>query len=114
MNITEMVLRFVAGGSLVLAASLFARAKNPLLAGLVLLFPMVTLVGLFFAGRAVGPNELRKISLFSMAGLCATLAFLGAFYALVGKIALVPCLLLATAAWCAAAGVVAIIARTFA
>jgi uncharacterized membrane protein (GlpM family) len=114
MNITEVALRFIAGGSLVAIISLLAKAKHPLLAGLFLLFPMVTLVGLYFAGHAAGATDLKKIALFSMIGLPATLTFLGTFYALIGRTGLVPSLALSTAAWCVAAAVIAGVVKAFA
>ena len=113
MNVTELALRFIAGGSLVALVSIFAKAKNPLWAGLVMLFPMVTLVGLFFAGHVTEAAGLRRITLFSMAALPATLAFLVSFYLLIGRVGLVQSLVLSTAAWCAIAGIAAAAVRLF-
>ncbi|HUI92044.1 MAG TPA: GlpM family protein [Chitinivibrionales bacterium] len=109
MKFSELAVRFIAGGSLVVAVSLFAKAKNPVLAGLFMLFPVITLVGFYFIGSAADSAGLRKIALFSMAALPATLVFLASFYVLIGSMALRPCLLLSTLAWCAAAAVVLLI-----
>jgi uncharacterized membrane protein (GlpM family) len=106
MNFPELAVRFIAGGSLVVAVSLLAKAKNPVLAGLFVLFPAVTLVGFYFIGASVDAAGLKKIALFSMAALPTTFVFLITFYLLIGSMALKPCLLLSTLAWCAAAAAV--------
>jgi|WetSurMetagenome_2_1015567.scaffolds.fasta_scaffold00707_9 uncharacterized membrane protein (GlpM family) len=111
MNPAELVVRFVAGGTLVAAVSLLAKTRHPLAAGLLLLFPLVTLVGLYFAGTGGDAAGLKKIALYSMAGLPATLAFLATFRMLIGRLGLVPSLLLSTAAWCAIAGLMAAILK---
>jgi uncharacterized membrane protein (GlpM family) len=114
MSILELLLRFLAGGILVVGVSLFAKARQPLLAGLFMLFPAVTLAGLYFAGRTTETASLKKIALFSMAGLPATFVFLAVFYAIIGKMGLVPSLALSVAAWCGAAAILAIIIHAFA
>ncbi|HMD67952.1 MAG TPA: GlpM family protein [Chitinivibrionales bacterium] len=111
MNFTDLALRFVAGGTLVAGVSLLAKTRHLLLAGLFLLFPMVTLVGLYFAGNGLDPAGIRKIALFSMAGLPATLAFLAAFYVLIARTGVVSSLLLSTLVWCVCAVVIAAIVQ---
>jgi membrane protein GlpM len=111
MNLFELALRFIAGGTLVAAVSLLAKTRHLLLAGLFLLFPMVTLVGLYFAGSGLDPAGIRKITLFSMAGLPATLAFLAAFYMVVGRVGVVSSLLLSTLVWCVCAALIGAIVR---
>ncbi len=111
MNLFDLALRFVAGGTLVAGVSVLAKTRHPLLAGLFLLFPLVTLVGLYFAGSALDTAGVRKIALFSMAGLPATLAFLAAFYILVMRAGLVQSLLLSTLIWCACAAAIAAVVR---
>ena len=109
MNFPALAVRFIAGGSLVVAVSLLAKLKNPVLAGLFVLFPVITLIGFYFIGTAVDGAALKKITLFSMCAVPTTLVFLITFYLLIGKVALTPCLLLSTLAWCASAGVVVLI-----
>ena len=109
MNVPELALRFIAGGSLVVAVSLLAKLKNPVIAGLFVLFPAITFIGFYFIGTAVDSASLKKITMFSMAALPTTLVFLITFYLLIGKVALMPCLLLSTLAWCASAVAVVLI-----
>jgi uncharacterized membrane protein (GlpM family) len=113
MNFPELAARFIAGGSLVVAVSLLAKLKNPILAGLFVLFPAITLIGFYFIGTAVDSASLKKITLFSMAALPTTFVFLITFYALTGRVALMPSLLLSTLAWCAAAAAIVVINHYF-
>lgn len=80
MNVTEMVLKFLAGGSVVLAVTLLAKTKYPMLSGVIMLFPAATLVGYYFVGQTVDATQMQAITKFSMYGLTATLVFLIAFY----------------------------------
>jgi uncharacterized membrane protein (GlpM family) len=109
MNFPELAVRFIAGGSLVVVVSLLAKAKNPVLAGLFVLFPAVTLIGFYFIGTTVDSAGLKKIALFSMAALPTTFVFLMIFYLLIGSMTLRSCLLWSTLAWCAAATVVILV-----
>ena len=45
----EIIIRFIAGGSLVVIVSLLAKAGHPQIAALAVLFPVVTIVGYWFA-----------------------------------------------------------------
>jgi uncharacterized membrane protein (GlpM family) len=79
MSFQEIILRFVAGGILVVAVSALAKSKYPILAGLFVLFPAVTLVSFFFLARTVPSDTIRKITIFSIYTLPTTLAFLITF-----------------------------------
>jgi uncharacterized membrane protein (GlpM family) len=111
MTIAEYAIRFVAGGSLVVAVSLLAKARNPMLAGIFMLFPVITIVGLYFAGQSLDSAGLGKIALFCMAALPTTLVFLGTFYSTIGRFNLVQCLIMSTVAWCASAGAIVSVIR---
>lgn len=49
----EIALRFVAGGSLIVLVTLLAKTKYPMLSGIFMLFPAVTLVGYYFIGQSM-------------------------------------------------------------
>ena len=77
---SQLAWRFVAGGSVVVIVSWLARGKHPLLAGLFVLFPAVTLVSFYFLAQNASPDTMRRIALFSIYSLPTTLAFLATFY----------------------------------
>ena len=103
MNFPEICLRFIAGGTVVVIVSFLARAKNPLFAGLFVLFPVITIIGFYFIGQSCDTVHLKRITLFSMLSLPATLVFLGTFHFLIGKVDLVWSLAFSLAAWSATA-----------
>jgi uncharacterized membrane protein (GlpM family) len=103
MNFPEICLRFIAGGTIVVFVSYLARAKNPLFAGLFVLFPVITIIGFYFIGQSCDAVHLKKITLFSMLSLPTTLVFLGTFYFLIGNADLVRSIAFSLAAWCATA-----------
>jgi membrane protein GlpM len=103
MNYSELALRFFAGGSLVVAVSILAKTKSPLLAGLFVLFPAITLIGYYFIGQTVESAYLKKITLFSIAALPTTFVFLITFYLVIDRFSLLASLGTATLAWCGSA-----------
>jgi len=105
MNINELFLRFIAGGSLIVLITLLAKTRYPFLAGIMVLFPAVTLIGFFFLGQTVDTLKLKEIALFSMYALPTTFIFLLTFYFLQGRYALTHTLLFSVMAWFAAAGI---------
>ena len=76
----ELLLKFIFGGGLIVLISLLAKSKNPQLAGLAVLFPIVTLVGYFFIINSIGKVNARPIILFSIIALPTVLAFLITLY----------------------------------
>jgi len=52
----QYLLYFLVGGTVVTAISLLAERGHPLLAGVVTLFPSITLISFYFIGRSAG-NE---------------------------------------------------------
>ena len=80
MTLAEVVLRFIVGGGVVVIVTLLAKADHPLLAGLFVLFPAVTLVSFTFLAKTSSPDAMRRITLFSIYSLPTTIAFLIAFF----------------------------------
>ena len=54
MDMYSTLLYFIAGGTLVTAAVLFAEIGNPFLSGIALMFPSITAVSYYFIGKNVG------------------------------------------------------------
>ncbi len=64
----EYVLYFMMGGTIVSLVVWFAKQGHPLLSGVALVFPSVTLVSMYFVGRAAGSNAVSataKAAIFS-------------------------------------------------
>ncbi len=99
MSLTQLALRFVAGGSIVVIVSWLANGKHPLLAGLFVLFPAVTLVSFFFLARKEPADVMRRISLYSIYSFPATLVFLVAFYLTQRRLGSAASLYVAVASW---------------
>lgn len=110
-NYTELTLRFVTGGSLIVLISLLGKTKYPMLSGIFMLFPAVTLVGYYFIGQSISIPELQNITKFSILALSTTFIFLVIFYYAQEKQSLNYALVSATCGWFAAAGVLVGISR---
>jgi len=80
MAAVELLLKFVAGGSIVVAVTLLAKTRYPALSGIMMLFPAVTLVGYYFVGQTATPIQLQQITKLSIYGISTTFMFLLAFY----------------------------------
>jgi uncharacterized membrane protein (GlpM family) len=100
----ELLVRFLAGGTLVVFVTLLARTRHALLSGLLVLFPIATLLGYFFIGREVDAEKLRAITLFSIYSLPATLVFLVSFYYVQSRHSVTASLAISTLAWLLMAG----------
>ena len=111
MNGTEMALRFIAGGSVVLAVTLLAKTRYPMLSGVIMLFPAVTLIGYYFVSQTVDATQLKEITKFSMYGLFATFAFLVAFYYAQRTMNVPNSLITATTTWLVSAGAVIVVTQ---
>jgi len=109
MNAPELLLRFIAGGGLIVIITLLAKTKYSFISGVMVLFPAVTLVGYYFLSQSVGTIQLKTITLFSIYALPATLIFLLVFYLLQGKYIVIYTLLFSVVAWFIAASVLIII-----
>lgn len=108
MTSTEMILRFMVGGSLIVLVTLLSKTKYPMLSGIFMLFPAVTLVGYYFIGQSMSLPQLQQVTKFSIYALPTTFIFLITFYYTLEKQSLIFALILSTITWifCAAALVV--------
>ena len=104
MSATEVALRFMAGGSVVVLVSVFARSSHPTLAGMAVLFPAVTLVSFAFLAGASSAEKLSRIATFAVYSLPATLSFLVTYAFAVERIGPKVGLSVAVLAWLAMAG----------
>jgi uncharacterized membrane protein (GlpM family) len=75
-QVTQTVVRFVIGGSLVAAIPLVSQRAGAAAAGVLLLFPVVSLVGLLFLGVAEGMPAVARASSAAIVGLPTVVAFL--------------------------------------
>ena len=80
MGILEVLIKFCAGGVSVVVISWLAKSKNPTLAGLFVLFPVITLVSFMFMLTNTSTEALRRASLGSIYYIPSTIAFLVSFY----------------------------------
>lgn len=113
MNFTEAISRFIVGGSLVLAVSLIGKMKNPYISGLVVLFPVVTLVGYYFLSLSVSGQALQKVVLVSLLAVPTTIAFLTTVYFTIAKMQAWKSLSLGLLAWLATALLLILLDRYF-
>jgi Uncharacterized membrane protein required for alginate biosynthesis len=111
MNYSELALRFFAGGGLIVLVTLLARIKHPILAGIFMLFPAVTLVGYYFIGQSMSVSQLQNVTRFSIYSLSTTFIFLLTFYYTQERFSLNLSLVSSTAAWFVSAGVLLILTR---
>lgn len=105
MNYTELTLRFVAGGGLIVLVTLLAKTKYPMISGIFMLFPAVTLIGYYFVGQSLSISELQHVTKFSIYALSTTFVFLVVFYYAQEKQCLNSALVSATCSWFIAAGI---------
>ena len=103
MGFSELILRFFAGGSAIVIISWLARSRYPFIAGIFLLFPVVTMLGFFFLGQSESPEKIRTITLFTIYSLPAVVTFLVAFYFLQNTAGVLNALIYAIGAWFMAA-----------
>jgi len=80
MKPSEAALRFVLGGALILAVSLLGQTRYRILSGLLVLFPIVTVVGFYFLSFEVTKSQLQSTVLFSIIAVPTVFGFLITFY----------------------------------
>lgn len=102
---SELAFRFVTSGSLIVLISLMAKTKYPILSGLFVLFPAVSLIGYYYMGQSVSISELQHVTKYSILGLSATFIFLVVFYYAQEKQTVNHALISATFSWLIAAGI---------
>ena len=56
-SLPELLVRFIAGGTLVVIISILGKSHHPQLAGLAVLFPVVSVVGYYFLISAIGGDR---------------------------------------------------------
>ncbi|MDO9354831.1 MAG: GlpM family protein [Solirubrobacteraceae bacterium] len=98
-----MLLKCLLGALAVLAIALLSKSKSFFIAGLVPLFPTFALIAHYIVGNERTPAALRTTALFGLWSLVPYAVYLLAVYVLSVRFPLVTTLLLATAAWAAAA-----------
>lgn len=106
MSWLEGAIKFIAGGSLILLISFLGKSNVSYLAGLAVLFPIVTVVGYSFLSLSVAQPELKKTILFSIFSLPTVFIFLLIFYFYVDKISVNKALLLGIIGWIIAASII--------
>ena len=77
---SELLLRFLVGGFLITLVSVLGRTRYRLFSGLLVLFPIVTVVGFYFLSFEVNQVQLQSTVLFSIFALPTVLTFLITFY----------------------------------
>ena len=113
MSFTEAISRFIVGGSLVLIVSLLGKLKNPYISGLVVLFPVVTLVGYYFLSLSVPGQALQRVVLVSLSAVPTTITFLATVYFTIAKMPAWKSLSLGLLAWLITALVLIVLDRFF-
>lgn len=79
-QISELLLRFLVGGFLIMLVSVVGQTRYRVISGLIVLFPIVTVVGFYFLSFEVTHVQLRSTILFSILAIPTVLAFLITFY----------------------------------
>ncbi|WP_353051028.1 GlpM family protein [Amycolatopsis sp. NBRC 101858] len=74
------ILYFIGGGALISLVPLVGSRLSPQIAGLILLFPIVTLVGLSFLGVESGRDAVATGAVSAIRNMPTVLAFLVAVY----------------------------------
>lgn len=100
----ELLLRFVVGGGLIVLVTLLAKTRYPMLAGIFMLFPVVTLVSYYFVGQSMSVAQLQQVTKFSIYALSTTFIFLVTLYHAQKKYSLNAALGAATTMWFVASG----------
>jgi uncharacterized membrane protein (GlpM family) len=75
-----LLLRGVASGALVIGVTLAARKSNPALSGLLISFPLVTIISLLSIGLDKGNSGLREVVSFNFKALPVWFAFIVAIF----------------------------------
>lgn len=80
MNWLELFVRFVAGGSMVVLVTLLGRTSYPYLAGIAVLFPIITLTSFSFLIAQRGAEAVRPILLYSLISTPTFVIFIAVLY----------------------------------
>lgn len=99
MSFWEGLLRFVLGGTLVLIVSLAARYGKSSLAGIIALFPAITVISFYFLSLASDKKAVLAAIKSSIFSLPAVLVFLIILYITYSKTGIIKSLALSILAW---------------
>jgi uncharacterized membrane protein (GlpM family) len=99
----DWILKALCGAVVVILVQLFARTKSYYIAGLIPLFPTLSLISHYMVGSQRTVTELRQTIEFGMLSLVPYLLYLLSLYWLVGRFRLASSLAGATAVWILAA-----------
>ncbi len=79
--ILSLALRFMVAGSVVVGISLAAeKLKNPLLAGILMMLPSITIVSVYFVGKSMGTPAAASIVWWALVGFPVWLAYAISLY----------------------------------
>lgn len=99
MNFIELALRFIAGGSLVVLVTLIGRSSYPQLAGLAVMFPVITITSFSFLIASKGAEAVRPMLLFSLLSLPTLIVFLFILYTSLGRVSTLTSFILGLVGW---------------
>jgi uncharacterized membrane protein (GlpM family) len=106
MTFAEGVIRFIAGGTLVLLIGIVAKNGKSTIAGIIALFPVITAVSFTFLARSADIKIVKDTVLSGIFSLPATLIFLIVFYICAGKVSLLNTLVISLLSWGVGAAVI--------
>lgn len=112
-TLQEAIVKFVAGGSLILLISLLGKSKYNHLSGILVLFPVVTVIGYYFLSSYVPGERLQRIVLFSILSLPTVLVFLLVLYIALNRMSVIPALVMGIMAWLVTALLITLIDYKF-
>ena len=76
----DILVKSLAGAAIIAAILILTKAGKTQAAGLLVLFPVITLLSYYFIGSNQGPEELRKVVRASLLSSPIWLVFIGVVY----------------------------------
>lgn len=73
--LTEVLARFIAGGTMIVGVSYLGRVLPASIAGILVLFPAVTALGYFFLFPHLEVEQAEQVALYTCFGIPTVLAF---------------------------------------
>ena len=95
----DLLLKGIISGALVTLVLLFARVERTQAAGLLVLFPAVTLLSYYFIGQSEGEHQLREVVRGSVVAFPVWLVFMAVVYFALPVLHFRLTLVLATVVW---------------
>jgi uncharacterized membrane protein (GlpM family) len=95
----DLLLKGAVSGALITLVLLVARAERTQAAGLLVLFPAITLLSYYFVGQSEGEEQLRDVVRGSVVAFPVWLIFMGVVYFGLPVLGFRLALLAATGAW---------------